>query len=97
MISHKQGREAWVDPVPGRRLQRKLRFSRIGDARNVLSMQNLYFIGAIVLGLFVFVLAIVISRFFGLWLRAWIANAPVGMGKMIGMSLRKVPVGLDRR
>src|SRR6478609_5279074 len=57
-------------------------------------MQNFYFLGALILGFVVLVFAIIISRFFGLWLRAWIANAPVGMGKMIGMSLRKVPVGL---
>src|SRR5207245_2999506 len=30
----------------------------------------------------------------GLWLRARIANAPVSLGKMVGMRLRKVPVGL---
>src|SRR5580765_4230110 len=57
-------------------------------------MQQIIFIGSLVGLLVVFVLAIVLFRFFGLWLRAWIANAPVGMGKMIGMSLRKVPVGL---
>jgi uncharacterized protein YqfA (UPF0365 family) len=57
-------------------------------------MQQIIFVGSLVGLLVVFVLAIVLFRFFGLWLRAWIANAPVGMGKMIGMSLRKVPVGL---
>ena len=41
-----------------------------------------------------FVLAIVLFNFFGLWLRARIANAPIGLGKMVGMRLRKVPVGL---
>ena len=57
-------------------------------------MESLYLIGLALLGLFAFVLAIVLFNFFGLWLRARIANAPVSLGKMIGMRLRKVPVGL---
>ena len=57
-------------------------------------MDSLYLIGVAVLALFAFVLAIVLFNFFGLWLRARIANAPVSIGKMIGMRLRKVPVGL---
>ena len=54
-------------------------------------MESLYLIGIAVLGIFAFVLAIVLFNFFGLWLRARIANAPVSLGKMIGMRLRKVP------
>src|SRR5205807_2005235 len=57
-------------------------------------MDSLYLIGIAVLALFAFVLAVVLFNFFGLWLRARIANAPVSLGKMIGMRLRKVPVGL---
>src|SRR5262245_63041918 len=57
-------------------------------------MESLYLVGIAVLALFAFVLAIVLFNFFGLWLRARIANAPVSLGKMIGMRLRKVPVGL---
>src|SRR5262247_84497 len=57
-------------------------------------MDALYLIGIAVLALFAFVLAIVLFNFFGLWLRARIANAPVSLGKMVGMRLRKVPVGL---
>ncbi len=57
-------------------------------------MESLYLIGVAVLALFAFVLAIVLFNFFGLWLRARIANAPVSLGKMIGMRLRKVPVGM---
>src|SRR6266576_3530192 len=57
-------------------------------------MDSFYVIGFAVLELFVFVLFIVLSRYFMTWLRARIANAPVSIGKMIGMSLRKVPVGL---
>src|SRR5437870_2095006 len=57
-------------------------------------MDSLYLVGIAVLALFAFVLAVVLFNFFGLWLRARIANAPVSLGKMIGMRLRKVPVGL---
>lgn len=46
---------------------------------------------ALVVGL-VFVLILV--NFFGVWLRAKIADAPVGFSKLIGMRLRRVPVGL---
>ncbi|PYL14622.1 MAG: hypothetical protein DMF43_00765, partial [Verrucomicrobia bacterium] len=56
-------------------------------------MESLYLIGIAVLALFAFVLAIVLFNFFGLWIRARIANAPVSLGKMVGMRLRKVPVG----
>src|SRR5438477_13119321 len=57
-------------------------------------MESLYLVGIAVLALFGFMLAIVLFNFFGLWLRARIANAPVSLGKMVGMRLRKVPVGL---
>src|SRR5436309_15102035 len=56
-------------------------------------MESLYLVGVAVLALFAFVLAIILFNFFGLWIRARIANAPVGLGKMVGMRLRKVPVG----
>ena len=57
-------------------------------------MESLYLLGVAVLGIIALVLAVVLFNFFGLWLRARIANAPVGIGKMVGMRLRKVPVGL---
>ena len=57
-------------------------------------MESLYLVGLAVLAVFAFVIVIVVSKYFMTWLRARIANAPVGIGKMIGMSLRKVPVGL---
>src|SRR3989442_2951996 len=57
-------------------------------------MDSLYLVGIAVLALFAFVLAVILFNFFGLWLRARIANAPVSLGKMIGMRLRRVPVGL---
>src|SRR6267143_164179 len=56
-------------------------------------MESLYLIGVAVLSLFAFILCIVLFNFFGLWIRARIANAPVSLGKMVGMRLRKVPVG----
>src|SRR5947207_881904 len=57
-------------------------------------MESLYLIGIAVLAVFALVLAVILFNFFGLWLRARIANAPVSLGKMVGMRLRKVPVGL---
>jgi len=45
----------------------------------------------LVLGL---ILVLVLANFFGVWLRAKIADAPVPFSKLIGMRLRKVPVGL---
>ncbi|MFZ4776180.1 MAG: flotillin-like protein FloA [Terrimicrobiaceae bacterium] len=40
------------------------------------------------------VLIIILANFFGIWLRAKIADAPVPFAKLIGMRLRKVPVSL---
>src|SRR3954467_10888010 len=57
-------------------------------------MDALYLVGVGAIAVFGFIFAIVLFNFFGLWLRARIANAPVGLGKMVGMRLRKVPVGL---
>src|ERR1700739_2455327 len=57
-------------------------------------MEPLYYIGIAVLAVFGLVFAIILFNFFGIWLRARIANAPVGMGKMIGMRLQRVRVGL---
>ena len=57
-------------------------------------MESLYLVGIAVLAVFAFILCIILFNFFGIWLRARIANAPVGMGKMVGMRLRRVPVGL---
>src|SRR6266545_790543 len=57
-------------------------------------MESLYLVGLAVLAVFAFVMVIVVSKYFMTWLRARIANAPVSIGKMIGMSLRRVPVGL---
>ena len=40
------------------------------------------------------VLVLILASFFGIWLRAKIADAPVPFSKLIGMRLRKVPVGM---
>ena len=40
------------------------------------------------------VLLLVLANFFGVWLRAKVADAPVPFAKLIGMRLRRVPVGL---
>src|SRR5215218_2633859 len=57
-------------------------------------MESIYLVVVAVLALFAFILCVIIFRFFNFWLRARLANAPVGLFKMFGMSLRKVPVGL---
>lgn len=48
--------------------------------------------GAIILGALIFLL--VLTNFFGIWLRAKIADAPVSFMQLIGMRLRRVPLGL---
>ncbi|GAB4169169.1 MAG: flotillin-like protein FloA [Terrimicrobiaceae bacterium] len=44
--------------------------------------------------LFGLIIVILMINFFGVWLRAKIADAPVPFSKLIGMRLRRVPVGL---
>ena len=44
-------------------------------------MESLYLIGVGVIALVAFILCIVLFQFFSLWLRAWLANAPVGLGQ----------------
>lgn len=46
---------------------------------------------AFVVGLVIFV---VLFNFFGIWLRAKIADAPVSFARLVGMRLRRVPVGM---
>jgi uncharacterized protein YqfA (UPF0365 family) len=46
---------------------------------------------AVVIGL---ILLIVLFNFFGIWLRAKIADAPVSFARLVGMRLRRVPVGM---
>ncbi|MEI7865627.1 MAG: flotillin-like FloA family protein, partial [Chthoniobacterales bacterium] len=40
------------------------------------------------------VLLIVLFNFFGIWLRAKVADAPVSFAQLVGMRLRRVPVGM---
>ena len=61
---------------------------------SVRDMEPLVLAGFAVAGLFALIFILLLFRFFGLWLRAQVARAPIGFGKMIGMSLRKVPVGM---
>lgn len=49
-------------------------------------------IGILLVAALVFIL--ILANFFGVWLRAKIADAPVSFGKLIGMRLRRVPVGM---
>lgn len=56
--------------------------------------EPLYIIGAGILILVGIVAVFVIFKFFGLWLRATLANAPVGIPTLVAMSLRGVPNAL---
>src|SRR5688500_20211459 len=57
-------------------------------------MESLYLVLIAFIALVAFIIFIIVFRFFNFWLRARLANAPVGLFKMFGMSLRKVPVGM---
>ena len=46
---------------------------------------------AFVVGL---VILVILFNFFGIWLRAKIADAPVSFARLVGMRLRRVPVGM---
>ncbi len=61
----------------------------LANTSGMLSM--ILLLGSLVLGL-AFVL--VLLKFLKTWLRAKLSKAPVGMGELIGMWLRKVPYGL---
>ncbi len=45
-------------------------------------------------GVAALVFVIILFNFLGIWIRARIANAPVGLFNMVAMRLRRVPVGL---
>ena len=53
-----------------------------------------FFILLIVAGLFVLGFLLLFFRFFGLWFRALLSGAYVGMGKLVGMWLRHVNPGV---
>lgn len=48
----------------------------------------------IILGIVCLVVLLVLMKFFGIWIRARVANAPVSMPNLIAMWLRKVPPAL---
>lgn len=50
-------------------------------------------VGAVI-AIFAIVVVVILSKFIGIWVRAMIAKAPVGLFTMIAMSLRRVPVAL---
>jgi uncharacterized protein YqfA (UPF0365 family) len=56
------------------------------------SIAALLLIGVPLLIALIFI--VILINFFGVWLRAKVASAPVGFAKLIGMRLRRVPVGL---
>ena len=56
---------------------------------------SLFFVAVLSLLLVVaLVFFVILASFFGIWLRAKVASAPVAFMKLIGMRLRRVPVGL---
>jgi uncharacterized protein YqfA (UPF0365 family) len=59
----------------------------------MISQFVVYFVFGIVL-LAALVMAFILLNFFGTWLRAKLADAPVSFAKLIGMRLRRVPMGL---
>ena len=64
------------------------------DLNNTMITQfAVYFVFGIVL-LASLVMAVILLNFFGTWLRAKLADAPVSFAKLIGMRLRRVPMGL---
>lgn len=55
-------------------------------------MTNLIIIGLIIL--VVVVIFMILARFIGLWIRARVSNAPIGLLNLIAMWIRKVPTSL---
>jgi uncharacterized protein YqfA (UPF0365 family) len=49
---------------------------------------------ALVAGVILLVMGAIVVAFFRLWLRAWVSDAPVGFGTLVGMYLRKVNAGV---
>ena len=49
-----------------------------------------WWIGAVIVGIVVFVILLIIAQFFRLWLQAYMSNADVRLLDLIGMRLRKV-------
>ena len=56
---------------------------------------NYVVFGALILGsLATLILVLVLLKFFAVWFRARLANAPVTWGSLIGMFFRKVPYSM---
>ena len=64
-----------------------------GISTTMITQFAVYFVFGIVL-LASLVMAFILLNFFGTWLRAKLADAPVSFTKLIGMRLRRVPMGL---
>jgi uncharacterized protein YqfA (UPF0365 family) len=61
------------------------------DITNIL--KGIGYLALILLGIVAIIFAFVILSFIGIWLRARLAQAPVLFRQLIGMKLRRVPVG----
>lgn len=48
----------------------------------------------IIIGVFVLIAVAIVISFFSVWLRAWLAGAPIGMLTLLAMKLRQVPFSL---
>ena len=53
-------------------------------------LEKVLFAGGIILGISILVFVIVFLNFLGVWIRALMSNAPVSLGSLIGMKLRRV-------
>jgi len=56
-------------------------------------MNTIVVIGAIIIGFIALAFLMLFFRFFGLWFRALLSGAHVGLGRLVGMWLRKVNAG----
>lgn len=57
-------------------------------------MNTFVFLVLGVVGIFGLILVVILFNFLGIWIRALVAKAPVGLFNMVAMRLRRVPVGL---
>src|SRR5437870_6634295 len=57
-------------------------------------MENLVLVVFAVVAVLAFIIVIVFLKFFTTWLRARVASAPVSIGKMVGLGVRRGRVGL---
>ncbi len=57
-------------------------------------MQSFGIVGIVIAAVAILVLIGIFWSFFGVWIRAWLAGAPVGLITLVAMRLRQVPHGL---